>query len=408
MLTQYISSTDKNNMSNFDPVSVSIEECSRDCFIWPSYMRVDDRIISLDAANSHGEISTGNLLFHGCNSVLLPFLAENGVSEKVKLIYLDPPYNNQESYTHYEDRLTHSAWIDSMANTLKKLVPLLVEDGSVWISIDDREMHYLKVECDKIFGRANFVTTIIWQQRNTRENRKLFSQNHEYILVYAKNKDAFKKARNLLPPTRTLLERYKNMDGDARGVWQSVSAHAQAGHGTASQYYSIQAPNGKLHVPPNGRCWVYNEAKMKDEIRAGNIWFGKHGIGVPRIKKFLELETAGLVPETIWSADEVGTSSSAKKEMLAAFPDSLPFDTPKPEELLRRILTIATNPGDIVLDPFLGSGTTCVAALGMGRKFIGIERGEQVVNFCVQRLKTSFKNLNLSEIDHGFAFYRSN
>jgi adenine-specific DNA-methyltransferase len=364
--------------------------------------------LSYDAGHSFGNTNSGNLLLQGCNRLLIPHLVENGLRKRVKLIYLDPPYNNQESYTHYKDKRSHGDWLASIVETLASLSDLLTDDGSVWISIDDREMHYLKVEADRIFGRDNFITTIIWQQRNTRENRKLFSQNHEYILVYSKNKAGFKKARNLLPPTETLLKRYTNLDHDSRGPWQSVTAHAQAGHGTLSQYYSVTSPTGKVHLPPNGRCWIYNEERMKSEILSKNISFGKDGNGVPRIKKFMETSTIGLVPETIWTADEVGTSSSAKKDILTKFPNSLPFDTPKPEALLERIIHIATNPGDIVLDPFLGSGTTCVVAHRMGRKYIGIEQGEQVVDFCVTRLKNEFERASTPIITDGFAFYRFN
>lgn len=309
------------------------------------------------------------------------------LSGKIRCVYLDPPYNNQEVYRHYRDDHSHEEWLQSLCERLRALQPLLAPNGSVWISIDDRGMHYLKVAADSIFGRDNFVSTVVWQQRTTRENRKVFSNNHEYLLVYAANAREFKRSRNLLPATQALLSRYKNPDNDPRGPWQSVSANVQAGHGTKSQFYEFVAPNGKRHRPPEGRCWVYTPKRMQAETRAGNIWFGKSGNGVPRVKRFLQQAKAGLTPETIWRADEVGTNDDAKKHLLEMFPDQPIFDTPKPELLLARILHIATDPGELVLDPYLGSGTTAAVAHKMRRKFIGIEQGDHAVTYCARRLR---------------------
>lgn len=392
-------------MSHFELANVVQDEDVETKLVPHSYTA--KRALDFVPSHSFGNIKSGNLLIQGCNTQILPFLKGWGLCEKIKLVYLDPPYNNQESYTHYHDKWNHEDWLQSMSEMLMQLPALLSEDGSVWISIDDREMHYLKVEADKVFGRENFVTTIVWQQRNTRENRKLFSQNHEYILVYAKDKAKFKKARNLLPASEALLKRYQNIDNDPRGAWQSISAHVQAGHGTTSQFYSIKSPSGRIHTPPNGRCWIYNKERMLQEIEKGNIWFGKNGTGVPRIKKFATSSVVGLVPETIWPAAEVGTSSSAKKQILSFFPSCLPFDTPKPEPLIERIVQIATNPGDLVLDPYLGSGTTCVVAQKHGRKYIGIEKGAQVVEFCLKRLTSVLKNGD-DKKSSGFAFYKFN
>lgn len=306
---------------------------------------------------------------------------------KVRCVYLDPPYNNQEVYRHYRDDHSHEEWLDTTIKRLRALLPLLASNGSVWISIDDRAMHYLKVEADRIFGRDNFVSTIVWQQRTTRENRKVFSNNHEYLLVYAADAREFKSSRNFLPATEALLSRYKNPDNDPRGPWQSVSANVQDGHATASQFYELVAPNGTRHRPPEGRCWVYTRERMQAEIRAGNIWFGKLGVGVPRLKRFLQSSKAGLTPETIWRADEVGTNDDAKKHLIQMFPNLPVFDTPKPESLLARILHIATDPGDWVLDPYLGSGTTASVAHKMGRRYVGIEQGEHAETYCAERLR---------------------
>jgi adenine-specific DNA-methyltransferase len=305
----------------------------------------------------------------------------------VRCVYLDPPYNNQEVYRHYRDDHSHEEWLDATIERLRAVQPLLARNGSVWISIDDRAMHYLKVEADRVFGRDNFVSTIVWQQRTTRENRKVFSNNHEYLLVYAADAQEFKKSRNLLPGTETLLSRYKNPDNDPRGPWQSVSANVQDGHATAAQFYELIAPNGKRHRPPEGRCWVYSWSRMQAEIKAGNIWFGTTGNGVPRIKRFLKDSKVGLTPETLWRADEAGTNDEAKKHLLQMFPDRPIFDTPKPEPLLARILHIATDPGDWVLDPYLGSGTTAAVAHKMGRRYVGIEQGYHAVTYCAERLK---------------------
>ena len=233
----------------------------------------------------------------------------------------------------------------------------------------------------------NFITTIVWQMRTSRENRRVFSNNHEYILVYATNSERFAAIRHDLDLTTEVKARYKNPDNDPRGPWQSVSANAQAGHGTKEQFYTLIAPNGKKHDPPKGTCWRYTWKRMQEEIAAGNIWFGKDGNGVPRMKRFLVEAKAGLTPETLWLADEVGTNDFAKKNLLTMFPDATVFETPKPESLIRQVIHIATNPDDLVLDSFLGSGTTAAVAHKMGRHYIGIEMGDHAVTHCVPRLK---------------------
>ncbi|WP_064967646.1 site-specific DNA-methyltransferase [Tenacibaculum ovolyticum] len=329
--------------------------------------------------------SKTNLIIKGDNIKILKKILPD-FNKKVKCIYIDPPYNNGESYNHYDDDYTHQAWLDEMTETLSNLKPFLTDDGSIWISIDDSEMHYLKIAADKVFGRHNFVTTIIWQQRTTRENRSVFSNNHEYILVYCVNQIEFKKSRNLLPVTEEILKRYKNPDNDPRGVWQSVSANVQDGHAVLSQYYDIIAPNGKIHSAPNGRCWCYNKERMDNEILNNNIWFGKDGNGVPRIKKFLNGKSRGLTPETLWLGKIAGTNKSAKKHFLQMFPNEKVFDTPKPEELIKLIFEIATNENDIVLDCYLGSGTTISTAHKMKRQYIGIEKGDHITDIVLERM----------------------
>ncbi|SAH91630.1 type III restriction-modification system methyltransferase [Bordetella ansorpii] len=335
---------------------------------------------------SYGPSNTGNFLVHGENVSVMKSM-NAWLSGRVKCAYLDPPYRTGERFTHYDDDATHEEWLRDVTARVRHVWELLAEDGSVWISIDDREVHYLKVALDRVVGRENFITTIIWQQRTTRENRKVFSNNHEYLLVYAKNPRRFSRTRNGLALTDDIRGRYVNHDNDPRGLWQSVSANVQAGHAVASQFYTITAPNGRKHVPPNGRCWVYNQCRMELEIAQGNVWFGKDGNGVPRLKKFLSSGGRGVTPETLWFADDVGTNDHAKKHIHAMFPGDPPFDTPKPEALILRVLHIGSDPGDLVFDPYLGSGTTSAVAMKIGRRFVGIESGEHAASIAAARMK---------------------
>lgn len=335
---------------------------------------------------SYGRRRSGNKIVQGENLAVLDLLGPR-YRERVRCIYIDPPYNNKETYNHYSDDLDHETWIRELCARLDALHSFLREDGSLWISIDDSQVHYLKVVADQVFGRENFISTIVWQQRTTRENRKVFSNNHEYLLLYAKNKRAFSARRNPVDLTDDVTKRYKNPDDDPRGPWQSISANVQAGHATPSQFYELSAPSGRKHSPPTGRCWVYTKDRMAKEIAAKNVWFGKDGNGVPRLKRFLSDAKAGLTPETLWTAQQVGTNDSAKKHLLSIFQDPRVFDTPKPEQLIHRLLKISTDPGDLVLDAYLGSGTTAAVAHKMGRRFIGIEQGEHAITHCVRRLK---------------------
>lgn len=335
---------------------------------------------------SYGLSGTGNMVVQGENLAAMLQL-EATVGGRVKCAYLDPPYRTGERFTHYDDDASHEEWLEGVSARVRKVWDLLAEDGSVWISIDDHEVHYLKVALDRTIGRDKFISTVIWQQRTTRENRKVFSNNHEYLLVYARDVRKFGKSRNGLAMTEDVRGRYINHDNDPRGPWQSISANVQAGHAVASQFYTITAPNGRKHVPPNGRCWVYNQQRMELEIAQGNVWFGKDGNGVPRFKKFLSNAGRGMTPETLWFGAEVGTNDHAKKHIRSLFPGEPVFDTPKPESLLARIFDIATNPGDLVLDPYFGSGTTGAVALKMNRRFVGIEVGEHATSIAAARLQ---------------------
>ena len=337
----------------------------------------------------HGDLTganADNLLIQGDNllalKALIPFYAG-----RVKCIYIDPPYNTQSAFEHYDDKLEHSQWLSMMYPRMVLLRELLADDGSIWVSIDDAEVHYLKVLMDEVFGRGRFLTTIAWQQRTTRENRKVFSSNHEYLLVYARKPATFAATRNTLNLTSEVRARYKNPDNDQRGPWQSVSANAQAGHATPTQFYDVTAPSGRVHHLPPGRCWLYTKERMQAAIETNDIWFGLNGNGVPRVKMFLSEVKAGLTPETLWIAADVGTNDFAKKHLVSMLRELEIFDTPKPESLISRVFEIASNPGDLVLDSFLGSGTAATVALKMGRRFIGIEMGDHARTHCIPRLQ---------------------
>lgn len=333
-----------------------------------------------------GDIFDNRLVF-GDNLLALKAL-EAEFAGKVKCVFIDPPYNTGSAFTHYDDGVEHSIWLSLMRDRLEIIRRLLSEDGSLWITIDDNECHYLKVLCDEVFGRANFVANLVWEKRTSRENRRVFSFNHDHLLVYGRTKTEFERVRNPLGLSDDVLARYKNPDNDPRGPWQSVSANAQAGHGTKTQFYTLRLPSGREIDPPKGRCWLFTKERMEQETSAGNIWFGVDGDGAPRIKKFLrDNESNGLTPETIWPAAEVGTNDDAKKQMLGLLPCVPLFDNPKPEGLLERVIHIATNPGDLVLDSFAGSGTTGAVAHKMGRRWIMIELGEHCHTHILPRLR---------------------
>lgn len=372
---------------------------------------VDERLFRRLKSLSRGDPASPNAIIQGDNLEVMRLLLSDFES-RIDCCYIDPPYNNFERHYHYHDSQNHEQWMSKIVSRIELIYELLGASGSLWISIDDREVHYLKVACDKIFGRRNFVTTIVWQQRTSRENRKVFSNNHEYLLVYAKDVKKFAAKRNLFEPTPAVLDRYRNPDGDPRGPWQSVSAHAQSGHGTPAQYYEIKGPKGDVHYPPPGRCWVYAIDRMREEIEDGNVYFGREGRGVPRLKKFRSEMRLGLTPDTLWLAGDVGTNDIAKKHLLQLFPNDV-FDTPKPEQLIRRVLEVATDEGDLVLDSYLGSGTTAAVAHKIDRRYIGIEMGEHVVTHCVKRLSgvVSGERMGIStEVGWsgggGFGFYR--
>ena len=290
-----------------------------------------------------------NMLIHGDNLLALKAL-EQDYAGRVKCIYIDPPYNTGNAFEHYDDGLEHSIWLSLMRERLELLKNLLSDDGSIWISIDDNEQAYLKILLDELFGRNNFVCNIIWQKKYAPQNdAKWFSDNHDFIIVYAKNKNIWRP--NLLPRTKEMDSRYKNPDNDSRGVWQSDNLLRKDSQ--KSGLYKITTPSGRICEPPPGRSWRVPESKYNEMLADNRIWFGANGDGVPRIKRFLSEVKQGITALTIWEYLEVGHTQDAQRECTVFNPNN-PFATPKPERLIERILTLGSNPGDLVLDSFLG------------------------------------------------------
>lgn len=331
---------------------------------------------------SYGDTRSGNMLIHGDNLLALRAL-EQDYTGQVKCVYIDPPYNTGSAFEQYDDGVKHSVWLSLMKERLEGLTNLLAKDGSIWISIDDNEQAYCKVLCDEIFGRANFVATVIWHKKHTRANdARWFSDNHDFILVYAKNKEIWRP--NLLPRSEESAKGYTNPDNDPRGVWASGPCHAKTPN--PKDVYPITTPSGRTVMPPPGTSWRFSQKKMDELIADNRIYFGASGNNVPRFKRFITDVKDGFVPLTIWWRDEVGDNQEAKKET-KYINNSEVFSTPKPERLIERILTLASNEGDLVLDSFLGSGTTAAVAQKMGRRYIGIEMGDHAYSHCYERLK---------------------
>lgn len=363
----------------------------------PSDYRVAE-VRLLDNAGAIGDTraersrAKDNLLIRGDALNALTSIAElpefaSELVGKVKLAYLDPPFNTQQSFLQYDDALEHSVWLTMLRDRLLQVRRLLRTDGTVWLHLDDSEMHRARCVLDEIFGARNFVANVIWQKSYTRENRKDISTQHDYILVYALDRDAWKATRNLLPPSDAQRGRYSNPDNDSRGPWKATPMHAQGGHGTPAQFYSLVTPGGREVDPPPGNCWRFTKPRYEELVKENRVWFGRGGKGVPALKKFLSEVQAGLVPVSIWPYGEVGTTGDAKNETVALAPDEQPFATPKPEALIGRIVQIASSPGDLVLDCFLGSGTSAAVAHKLGRRWVGIERSvDSIERYALPRL----------------------
>jgi adenine-specific DNA-methyltransferase len=378
---------------------------------WPGKdieVKPEPRVLIEDPEKSYGEANTENMLIHADNLLALKAL-EQHFSGKIKCIYIDPPYNTGNAFEHYDDGLEHSTWLNLMKPRLELLYKLLSNDGSIWISIDADESHYLKVMCDEIFGRKNFIDEIIWQRAFAPINlKKTLSRSHDIILVYAKNSEGFEL--NKLLRSDSQLKNYKNPDNDPRGVW--TSSDCTVGPVVKEKLYKIKTPSGRIVAPPDGRCWLFTEDRFQEMISDNRIWFGAKGDNAPRVKKFLTEVKDGVTAMTLWLRIEVGDNQEAKREIKAFNSDEV-FTTPKPEKLIQRVIQLATNEGDWVLDSFLGSGTTAAVAHKMKRKWIGIELGNHANTHCLPRLKAVCEGTDQGGISKavnwkgggGFKFY---
>ena len=342
----------------------------------------------LESVSTHGEPASaqGNLLIQGDNlealKALLPFYRG-----QVKCIFIDPPYNTKSAFEHYDDNLEHSQWLSMMLPRLQLLRDLLSDDGSIWVTIDDNEGHYLKVLMDEVFGRGNFVATFAWEKDKGRRNDTDISSAHDHVLLFARERRIWSQKRNLLVRTEAQTARYKNPDNDPRGPWLQGD-NGTAKSGSEALRFEITLPSGRVVVPPSGNYWRFAKTTLESAVAEGRAYFGKDGNRLPIIKRYLSDVQQGVVPRTWWTAEEAGTNQSAKRDHLRKLlPEIEPFGTPKPEELLSLILHIATNPGELVLDSFLGSGTTAAVAHKMGRRWVGIEMGEHAATHCLPRLQ---------------------
>ena len=353
-----------------------------------------------------------NMIIHGDNLLALKSLLPK-FEQKIKCIYIDPPYNTGNEGWVYNDNVNdpeirkwlgevvgregedftrHDKWLCMMYPRLRLLQRLLSDDGAIFISIDDNEQANLKLICNEIFGERNFISTIIWEKRYSPQNAvKYFSESHDFIIVYAKNKSIWRP--NLLPRTEKMNARYKNPDNDPRGPWLADNPTAQAGHGTASQFYVLHAPNGRDYTLPSGRCWLYTEKKMFEAIADNRIWFGKTGLSSPSVKRFLSEVKQGIAARTIWSKDDVGDNQESKREIKNIFRGENVFDTPKPVRLIEKILRLSTDSNALVLDCFAGSGTTAHAVInlnradGGNRRFILIEQQDYAESIIAARVR---------------------
>ena len=305
----------------------------------------------------------------------VPELAEKYVG-KVKLIYIDPPFNTAQTFANYEDNLEHSVWLTMMRDRLLHMKKLLSDEGSIWVHLDDVEVHRMRVLLDEVFGADRFVAEMQWQKTYSPENRSVISHSNDTILVYCINQERFKAVRNLLPRSAAQNLVYENLDDDPRGRWRPDNFTAQynpAENPRIDQIYELTTPTGLQLGPPPGRCWLFTQQRYEELLEDNRVWFGASGQGAPQLKRFLSEVMQGRVPTTWWPHEEVGHSQEGKKEILALFPDEQPFSTPKPERLLERIIHIGSSPGDIVLDVFAGSGTTAAVAHKMGRRWVTCE-----------------------------------
>jgi adenine-specific DNA-methyltransferase len=344
---------------------------------------LEPRILIEDSDKSYGDSDTENILIHGDNLLALKAL-EQSYSGRIKCICIDPPYNTGSAFEHYNDGIEHSLWLDLMSIRLKILQKLMSSDGTIWIAIDDNEVHYLKVLCDEIFGRQNFVTGIAWRSADSSNNdSKKFSIDHNTILVYSRNPDWLSYQ---LERTDEANAHYRNPDNDPNGPW--FPGNLSSPNPRPNLRYNILSPKGNSIKPPaNG--WRWKKETVEEMIKTGELIFTSDETKV--LKKTYLKNQKGLAPSSIWfDIDETGHNRQAKYELMKLFPGIATaelFKTPKPERLIAKILRISTKENDFVLDSFLGSGTTAAVAHKMNRRWIGVELGEHAVTHCLPRLR---------------------
>lgn len=338
---------------------------------------------------SYGEPNNKNLLIQGDNlealKALIPFYAG-----EVKCIYIDPPYNTRSAFSHYDDNLEHAIWLSTMYPRLELLSQLLDEKGSIWVSIDDNEAHYLKVMMDEIFGRSNFVGNVVWQKKYAVANdHKTIAPMHDHILVYQKS-SAWR--RNLLPRTEEKDRQYRFED--ERGTFRNSDYTCnKTAEERPNLYYPIKQPNTGAEIwPSKTRVWAYSHEEHLRHVEEGFIYWGKDGQAkTPSYKRYKHLlRNDGVVPQSLWLHDFAGHTDGSRKEVREVLGSTSLVDdfiTPKPELLISRVLQVASSPNDLVLDSFLGSGTTAAVAHKMGRRYIGIEMGEHAQTHCQTRLQ---------------------
>ncbi len=377
------------------------------------------RLLKCDPELSVGDPDSGNLLIEGDNLEALKALLPYYIGE-VKCIYIDPPYNTGNENWAYNDNVNspeiskwlgqtvgkeaedlsrHDKWLCMMYPRLRLLHRFLKEDGAIFVSIDDNEVNHLRDILDEIFGRRNFITTVIWQKVYSPKNSaRHFSEDHDYIVVYAKNADIWRP--NLISRSAKQDKAYKNPDSDPRGLWKTSDLSARNPYSLGT--YSITCPSGRvIDAPPKGAYWRYSKDKFEELDKDNRIWWGKSGDSIPQIKRFLSEVKQGIVPQTLWKYEDVGHTQEAKQELVSTveFADSASvFITPKPIRLLKRILEVASDEDSIIMDSFAGSGTTGVASLVMNaetksrRKFILIEIDKAIaVDTTSKRLKAVVK-----------------
>jgi adenine-specific DNA-methyltransferase len=381
--------------------------------------RLEPRILLEDATKSyHAKTRMSeddifdNRLICGDNLLALKAL-EQEFAGKIKCVFIDPPYNTGSAFAQYDDGVEHSLWLSLMRDRIELLRRLLADDGSLWITIDDNECHYLKVLCDEIFGRFNFVSNVVWQKKYTIANdAKWLADNHDHVLIYARNKETWRPYR--LERTSEMDERYRNPDNHPKGVWKSTPLYAKRTGSEKEQAFSFRFKNGVVWTTPKGSSPRFPADALRKMDENDEIWFGVDGTASPSRKTFLQdLKIAGPPAATVWLHSDAGNNHEAKEEAKAVNSQN-PFATPKPEKLLRRILSLATLPGDLVLDSFAGSGTTGAVAQKMGRRWMMVELGKHCDTHIIPRLRRVIDGIDEGGITNasgwkgggGFRYYQ--